>query len=120
MSDELYTIEDIDGYANSVRDGVAKSFSENYSENLDDFISIDQVKNLIKKNNLGTDENGNYIINEEIFENLFNELRDWMYGIALSKLAAKGLVECAWDNNQNEMVFWLSDKKNTTINNKPS
>lgn len=120
MSNEFYTIENLDGYASTVREGVARSFSEDYQENLDEFISINQIKNLIKKNNLGTDENGNYIINEEIFENLFNELRDWMYGIALSKLAAKGLVECAWDNDQNEMVFWLSDKKNTPIDNKPS
>lgn len=122
MSNENYSIVDMNGYAAAMREGAAKSFlnSENYSENLDDFISIGQVIFLIKNHSLGQDNDGNYIINEVVFDDIFDELREWLYGVGLSKLASKGYVECAWDNDSNEMVFWLADKKNTPISNKPS
>lgn len=32
---------------------------------------------------------------------------DEIYG-ELAALAAAGIVECAWDDEKNEMVFWLN------------
>lgn len=115
-----YSIIDMNGYASSMRESVAQSFSNDYSENLDDFISIKQVIALIEQHSLGNDDDGFHIINEEIFNDIFEDLREWMYGVALAKLAGKGFIECAWDDNANEMVFWLSDKGQTSISNKPS
>jgi hypothetical protein len=100
---------DLNGYANSIREGAAKSFTDTYTENLDEFISIQQVIDLIKENNVGEDEEGNYLITEENFEELFETVRNRLYTVGLSRLAAKGLVECAWDDEANEMVFWLSE-----------
>jgi hypothetical protein len=117
---ETYSIIDLEGYAKAMRDGAASSFEKDYTENLDDFITIEQVINLIKKNNLGLDEDGNYIINSDIFDEVFGEIRDWLYGVGLSKLAAKGFVDCAWDDEANEMVFWLANKDKTNIPAKPS
>lgn len=115
-----YSIVDLDGYANTLRDGAAKSFSEEYTENLDEFISITQVKNLVKKYSLGLDQNDNYIITTKIFNKVFNEVREWLYGVGLAKLAAKGLVDCAWDDKKNEMIFWIADDKKSKISSKPS
>jgi hypothetical protein len=117
---ESYSIIDLEGYAKSMRDGAASSFEKDYTENLDDFISVGQVINMIKKNNLGLDEEGNYLINEEIFDDMFNEIRDWLYGVGLAKLAAKGFVDCSWDDESNEMVFWLANQDKTGIPAKPS
>ena len=117
---ENYSIIDMNGYAIGMREGVAKSFSEDYSENLDEFISVDQVISLVEQHSLGQDEDGYHIINEEVFNDIFNDLREWMYGVGLSKLASKGYVECAWDDDANEMIFWLADKNKTSISNKPS
>jgi len=117
---ETYSIIDLKGYAKAMRDGAASSFEKDYTENLDDFITIEQVINLIKKNNLGLDEDGNYIINSDIFDEVFGDIRDWLYGVGLSKLAAKGFVDCAWDDEANEMVFWLANKDKTNIPAKPS
>lgn len=117
---ENYSIIDIDSYAEAIRENAAKSFCEDYSENLDNFITIQQVINLVKKHSLGKDEYGYYIINEEIFDDTFNDIREWLYGVGLAKLAAKGYVECAWDSKKNEMIFWLSDENNTIISTKPS
>lgn len=117
---ENYSIVDIDSFASLLRENVAKSFSEDYSENLDEFISIEQTIDLVEQHSLGQDDDGCHIINEEVFNDIFNDLREWLYGVGLSKLAAKGFVECAWDDECNEMVFWLSDKGNISIPNKPS
>lgn len=115
-----YSVIDMNGYAIAMREGAAKSFSENYTENLDEFISINQVINIIKKHSVGIDKEGNYIINDNIFDFIFDSLREWLYGVGLAKLAAKGMLECAWDNETNEMFFWLPDKDQTQIKSKPS
>ena len=117
---ETYSIIDLEGYAKAMRDGAASSFEKDYTENLDDFITIKQVVSLIEKNNLGLDEEGNYLINSDIFDEVFGQIRDWLYGVGLSKLAAKGFVDCAWDDEANEMVFWLANKDKTNIPAKPS
>ena len=117
---ESYSIIDLEGYAKAMRDGAASSFEKDYTENLDDFITIPQVINMIKKNNLGLDNEGNYLIDEEIFDDVFNDIRDWLYGVGLAKLASKGFVDCSWDDEANEMVFWLANKDKTNIPAKPS
>ena len=117
---ENYSIIDLEGYAKAMRDGAASSFEKDYTENLDEFISIGQVINMIKKNNLGLDEEGNYLINEQIFDDVFNDIRDWLYGVGLAKLSSKGFVDCSWDEESNEMVFWLANKDKTNIPAKPS
>ena len=50
---DSYSIIDLEGYAKAMRDGAASSFEKDYTENLDDFITIPQVINMIKENNLG-------------------------------------------------------------------
>ena len=117
---ENYSIIDLEGFAKSLRAGVASSFEQNYTESLDGFISVNQVINLIKKNNLGKDEENNYIINEKVFDDIFNEIREWFYSVGLSKLASAGYVDCAWDNDSNEMVFWLANEAKEKISSKPS
>lgn len=107
--DNIYSIMDLDGYATSLRDGVAQSFVENYTENLDDYITIEQIKGLIIGYSLGQDEEGNYLINADAFNDTFEDAREWFFEAGLSKLAAKGLVECAWDDEANDMVFWVKD-----------
>ena len=117
---ETYSIIDLKGYAQTIREGAAKSFTENYEENLDEFISIDQIIGLINEHNVGRDDEDNYLITEDNFNEIFEEVRNRLYTVGLSRLAAKGLVECAWDDESNEMVFWLSDAGETHIKNRPS
>ena len=117
---ESYSIIDLEGYAKAMRDGAASSFEKDYTENLDDFITIPQVINMIKENNLGLEEEGNYLINEDIFDEIFESIRNQLYEVGLSKLAAKGFIDCAWDDNSNQMVFWLANKDKTSISAKPS
>lgn len=117
---ETYSIMDLAGYASSIREGAAKSYTETYTENLDEFISIQQIIGLIKNHNVGKDEDGNYLITEDNFNDIFEEVRNILYSVGLARLAAKGLIECAWDDETNDMIFWLSDAGETHIKNRPS
>lgn len=115
----IYSITDLQNYAIYLRDSAASSFAEGYTENLDDFISITQVINLIKKRSLGVDDNGDLMIDGDSFDNTFDDIRNWLYGVGLAKLSAKGIIECAWDNDLNQMIFWHSENKNS-IQSKPT
>jgi hypothetical protein len=118
---EVYAIKDLNDYASQLRELSANSISNSYSENLDDFISIGQLISLIIEKSQGFDENNHVLIDEETNESLFYIICDWIYGVGLSRLASQNLVECAWDDQQNCMVFWSpnntessDESKNTT------
>lgn len=118
-NENIYSVIDLDNMALSMRDAVAKTFNENYTENLDEYITLNQVKDIIVGYSLGNDDEGNYLISEEVFENAWDDVRDWFFNSGLSKLAAQGLIECAWDDDLDEMVFWRADddQSNATTNN---
>lgn len=109
---EIYAITDLDGYANQIRIAAANSLTENCSDNLDDFISIGQLTNLVKSECLGFDAKDRPLLDENTNEKIFETTAIWIHNIALAKLAAKDLVECAWDDTNNEMVFWAKEKNN--------
>jgi hypothetical protein len=117
MSDQVYSIYDINGYVSQMREAAAKSISEDSSnEDLDTYITIDQMMGLVKSNCLGYDENNNPLLNEKSNEQIYEETAVWIHNVGLSKLSAKDLVECAWDDELNEMVFW---QKEIAKNDKP-
>jgi len=114
MSEQVYAITDIEGYVSQMREAAANSISENSSEdNLDEYISINQMIGLVKSNCLGFDDNDHPLLNEKKNQHIFEEAAIWIHNIGMAKLAAKDLLECAWEN---EMVFW---QKETQKNDKP-
>ena len=117
MSEEIYAINNLDGYVTQMRAAAAKNISENSSEeNLDNYISINQMVGLVKSNCLGYDDNNYPLLNEDANQKIFDEITIWIHNIGLAKLAAQDLIECAWDDELNEMVFW---QKEIPKNDKP-
>jgi hypothetical protein len=117
MSEQVYAITDLEGYASQMREAAASSISENSSEdNLDEYITLDQMIGLVKTNCLGFDDNNHPLLNEQKNQYIFEEAATWIHNFGLAKLAAKDFVECAWDDELNEMVFW---HKETPKNDKP-
>lgn len=105
-----FSITDLDGFSDTIRDGAAKSLSQDYSDDINDYITIEQVKQIISQNILGVDDVGDYMITEQLFDTIFETVRDEIYQSALSKLAAKNIIECAWDTENQTMIFWLNSK----------
>lgn len=113
MSDEVYAIIDLDGYATQIREAAANSLSDGTEENLDDFISLSQIINMVKTECIGYDNNDRPLLNESVNEKIYEDTAIWIHNVGLAKLAAKDLVECAWDNECNDMVFWIKDSNPT-------
>jgi hypothetical protein len=107
---EAYTIIDLDGFAEILRESAAKDICDQYTENLDDFISLNQVKIILDQHSLGIDDNGQYVITEEVYHEMLNDIQRQIYEIGLAKLAAEDKIECAWDEETNDMVFWAKQK----------
>lgn len=107
MREEVYAITNIEGYVTQMREAAAANISENSNQdNLNDYISIDQMIGLVKNHCIGYDDQNHPLLNEENNQKIFEETTTWIHNVGLAKLAAQDLVECAWDDELNEMVFW--------------
>lgn len=123
-NEEIYAITNLDGYAREMRDAAARSFSDDCSD-VDSYISINQMINLVKSECIGFDDHNRPLLDEHTNEKIYESTVTWMNNINLAKLAADGYVECAWDDKKNEMVFWANPeitkttKKKRKSNDKP-
>jgi hypothetical protein len=117
---DVYAITDLEGYVTEMREAAAKSLSQSYDENLDDFISIGQMINLVITECVGFDNKERPLLNEDANEKIYEHTVTWIHNVGLAKLAAKGLVECAWDNESNEMVFWANQETSSTTKKRKS
>lgn len=107
---KTFSITNMDGFAATIRDGAAKSISEEYTENLDEFITLPQITSMIKAKSIGVDDEGLYLITEKIFDETFEAIRKDIYQAGLAKLASKDQIQCAWDSKSNKMIFWIDSK----------
>ncbi len=101
---DTFVINDIEKLAYSIRKNAALTISPDSSEELDNFISIGQMINLI--NNYAIVYDDDLVLDEEGYENIFDETSSWIVNMGLAKLAGENKIECAWDDESNDMVFW--------------
>ena len=119
-----YIITDTEEFVHLMRSTAASSLAEEYlgkikeysDKDLDGITTLSQVESIIAEKSIEVDEESKYIINGNIFEDIFDEVRNLIYQSAMSQLAAKGYVECAWDDEKNKMVFWVDEKKDKNYN----
>jgi hypothetical protein len=114
--EQIYTIVDIDGFCVEIRRIIAEELGYSnknkkiLKNTLDNFVTINQVEKLVLEYCLGYNEDEDEIyIDSESYEEICHNISTVMYGSALSKLAADGIIESAWDSEINDMVFWLPD-----------
>jgi hypothetical protein len=103
---EVYCIMNLDKYADFIRKRAADDLAENNGENLDEFVTITQTIGLIRENSIGIDEQDRLMLDDKAYEELLEAVTKRIYNSGLAKLASKNLIECAWDDEKNEMVFW--------------
>lgn len=114
---DLYSITDLKNYAHDMRDAAAKSLKDDHNENLDEYISIQQVYNIVSKESVALDDDDRYVLDQEANEKIFETVRVWIHNCGLAKLAGNDMLECAWDSESNEMVFWIKDQPPITKTN---
>jgi hypothetical protein len=119
MSD-LYAIVDLEGYATQIREAAAKSICDTSTDNLNEYITLTQIINMVKTDCKGFDEEDRPLLDEDTNEKIFEDTAVWIHSVGLAKLAAQDLIECAWDDKNNEMVFWTKQKENNETKSKHS
>jgi hypothetical protein len=129
MTDK-YIINDVDEFTNYVRRLVFKEFGKNEDElsfmiedlNAEEIVEMNKVlsqqecivivKNIASiKDNDYTDSTS-YIIDENIFMKIIEEMNNRLVSNILTELTKRGLVESAYDSEINDFIFWVkSDDK---------
>ena len=99
----MYVIKNINSLAKILGKTVAKDADFSYLE-LKKYISVGNIKNIIKKH-IEKDKNGNNSISNRGINDSMIEIFDWLVGRDLAALAAEDKVDCFWDDNKNEMIF---------------
>ena len=115
MNDDLYAIVDLDGYAKEMREAAAKSIADPFDDDLDSYISVNQMVNLVKNECVGFDYNNRPLLNEDTNEKIYVSTVAWIQNVGLAKLASQGLIECAWDSKTNEMIFWANEQNTSKM-----
>lgn len=110
--DNIYAIIDVEGYANEMREAAAKSIADPFDDDLNNYISIGQMVNLIYEECIGIDKECRPLVNEDSNEKIYESTMTWIYNVGLAKLAAKNLIECAWDSTDKEFIFWSLQQEN--------
>ena len=118
MTKKSYVITHFDSFAIDIRKAVADALvhskfpdSENTTIDLDSYMTIHQVKEIIRNNSLEIADNDLPIVDLKGMDNAWTQIDIGLYNATLCKLAASGHIECGWDDETNNMAFWPKEKK---------
>lgn len=104
-----YVITDMKRFCKKVRKAAVDILNEqaNY-KNMREFITLKQCKQIIE-NACSLGDNGSCIVNENVYDDIIFSISKQIYQSALSKLAAQDIIECAWDDKDDKMIFWIEE-----------
>lgn len=112
MMTNYIKIKNLNLFVNSVRKNAAMVFPKSYFDQIDNLISINQTEKLIQKY-IEPGYNNEFLITEYNYYHLTDELKKWIYNSSLGIVASSGKIECAWDDDSNEMFFWHPESNET-------
>jgi hypothetical protein len=107
---EKYIINEFDEFAKEIREIVARNLGADDMEDINSYITVNQVKGLIIEHATSM-KNDKPILDEKGLFDACEEIQSMIMDAGLSKLAAKGLIECSWSDEDEDFIFWLPDKK---------
>jgi DNA-binding HxlR family transcriptional regulator len=132
MSD-WFVISDLEEFIDKARSIVYNNFGQ-WSDDIKNPVSIENVKpdeieefnkvlshqesllivkQLIKKEKNKKTKKIRYVLDDQIFSKIINDLNNRMVSNILNNLVQKGLVESAFDDKVNDFIFWVKeDEKN--------
>lgn len=99
-------------FSKSIRKNVVMIFPRSYHSQVDRLISLEQTESLVRKY-IEPGYNDEFILSDENYDILCDEIKKWIYNSSLSLVASSGAIECAWDDQSNEMFFWHPESNET-------
>lgn len=112
-NNQKYSIKDINGMITHIIKEVSEYFNtnEDFQEILS-YCSTNEIEVIIKDNAVGEDASGRSIITIESYNQIIDDVISRIQSAVLARLASEGHLECGWDDELNDMVFWLPDENN--------
>lgn len=108
MDEEYYVITDLKKFSKALRiEAATILYSEIKEKDINQYITLEQCSSIIK--NISHKIDGEYYINEETYIMIIEEIASQIHQSALSKLASEGIIECAWDDETEQMIFWVNN-----------
>jgi len=132
MKDNWFVIKNLTDFINASRRLVFQSFgqktddqfeienmitniSEQEQAELDKILSFEEAQSIIKpflkKQTNKKNKEQRLILNEDTYMSIIEALNDRLVSNILNGLVNKGLIETAYDEESNDFVFWINDKK---------
>lgn len=130
MNNKWYIVEDIDGFILSTRrllfnnfgkndnessgiDAMFKEIKKEEQEEFDSVLTQEEsliiAKGLMKKQKNKTTNHTRYVLTDEIYMQIIENMNDRMVSNILNSLVNRGLVEAAFDDEVNDFVFWVKN-----------
>ena len=72
-------------------------------EEMSGYIRPKEVSSIIKQYCIRQDDQ--YLMNTMILQKIFTEVKNWVLGIQLAKMASEDKLEVTWDSEENCMIF---------------
>lgn len=126
-----FIIDDFDGFVDSSRSLVFKFFGENDEsltkelglssvslskeelKELNQTLTFDEsaaiIKNKAKKQINKKTKEIKYCINDKLLMEIIEDLNSRLVSNMLSSLVSKGILDSAFDSDQNDFVFWIKE-----------
>jgi hypothetical protein len=110
LQNSFLVISNMEDYVLNIVEIVAKEIGEGTNP-LEVFMycSKQQIISLVYENCIGYNRKKEPVLNFQAYNNIFDLVLRRVQNCAIAKLAAEGYLDCAWDDELNDMVFWLSD-----------
>jgi transcription antitermination factor NusG len=99
---DMMKIKNINGVAKHIGKDIATEMMIPIRE-MKHFIKPKEIASIIKQYSVFND--GEYFMNTVILEKVFTEVKNWVLGIQLAKMASEGKLDTIWDEEQNCMIF---------------
>lgn len=127
---EWFVINDLEEFTNKARlivfnnfgkwedeselDNMMENLSEEEKDDFDRLLSQDEslliIKEVAKKQAHKKTKEMRYVISEQMFLDIIEQLNNRMVSNILQSLVSKGLIESSYDSSLNDFVFWVKDE----------
>lgn len=102
QNEPLMKITNIKGVAKHIGKDTAKEMMIPIRE-MKQYITPKEISSIIKQYSVVKDNE--YYMNTKILEKVFTEVKNWVLGIQLAKMASCDKMDTMWDEEQNCMIF---------------
>lgn len=130
MNENWYIVDDLDQFVLATRKLLFNNFGKSDDQEtsaIDDMLNISAeeqsefdtiltqeesiiiAKNILKKQSNNKTQEVRYLVNDQMYLQMIENLNSRMISNTLNGLVNKGILESGFDTEQNDFVFWIKD-----------